>query len=203
MLPADNWAERKLSAIKNREQEDRDYLFITSCIGSIGEDINAMRENAQEITYRTMRKHCDLSAFAEEMGYDRRKDQGLTLKDDFHVAYYKSTYMGCPCYFLVHSAIEYIWVKVDEWIPARETLNFYSDPGHAWLEVPRYYLSRLGIEKEISTSSYRYLGMVYLEKHADAAKFINALRKRKSPIPPLKEVVQENTPIRQYPPYRV
>ena len=110
LLAADNWAERKLRAIKTRGDNPlKPYTFETSCVAAQGADIDKMREGAMEVTYRTMLKYCDLETFAEEMQYEKRADLGLTLKNDLHVAYYKSTYQGQPCYFLVHSHIEYIW----------------------------------------------------------------------------------------------
>jgi hypothetical protein len=85
-------------------------LYTTCCIHSTGEAINAMKDKAREITYRTFRKHCpDLDTWAQGMGYFLHTAQGLTLKNDWHVAYFKSEYQGKPCYYLVHSAIEHIW----------------------------------------------------------------------------------------------
>lgn len=84
--------------------------YRTCCVNSTAEAINAMVDDAKEITYKTFRKYChDLDAWAEGMSYFLHYRQGLTLKRDWHVAYYKSTYKGEPCYYLVHSAIEHIW----------------------------------------------------------------------------------------------
>jgi len=60
-----------------------------------------------EVSYRTMRRRCvGLADKAKELGYDR----WLPLKRDWHVAYFRSYYRGRPCYYMVWSAIEYIWV---------------------------------------------------------------------------------------------
>jgi len=73
--------------------------------------LNQMTESAREISYRTMQKHCqELGRWALDKGYKLFPSKGLTLKNDWHVAYYKSTYNGRPCYYLVWSAIEFIWV---------------------------------------------------------------------------------------------
>jgi hypothetical protein len=82
-----------------------------------------------------------------------------------------------------------------------EKYNFYSDPGHAWLEVPIAELKKLGIEKEISGFSYKKGYMAYLEEDCDATAFIKA--KEKAEDKPflkdrIREVYQENTPIRDY-----
>jgi len=85
-------------------------LYTTCCIHSTGEAINAMKDKAREITYRTFRKNTEgLDDWALAMGYVLHPSQGLTLKRDWHVGYYKSEYNGKPCYYLTHSAIEHIW----------------------------------------------------------------------------------------------
>ncbi len=88
----------------------KEYQFHTSCVHSTAELIDDMCEHAVEITYETMLRHCDLPSWAKQMLYEKRKDQGLTLKGDWHVTYHKSRYGGVSCYYLVHSAIEHIWV---------------------------------------------------------------------------------------------
>lgn len=71
-----------------------------------------MNDAAKDVTYRTFRKHCaEVAEWAKKMKYDQRKSQGLTLKDDWHVGYYRSVFQGKACYFIRHSHIEYIWVK--------------------------------------------------------------------------------------------
>ena len=50
-------------------------------------------------------------------------------------------------------------------------MKWYSDSGHAWLEVERKELSRLKISKEISEYSYQHGTKVYLEEDCDANVF--------------------------------
>ena len=50
-------------------------------------------------------------------------------------------------------------------------MKWYSDSGHAWLEVERKELSRLKISKEISEYSYQHGTKVYLEEVCDANVF--------------------------------
>ena len=70
-----------------------------------------MAESAKSISYRTFRKYADgLDEIAKNMGYELRPTQGLTLKNDWHVAYFKGVYDKNPCVFMVHSCIEYIWI---------------------------------------------------------------------------------------------
>ena len=87
-----------------------DYVYWTDCVSSVGSLINEMRDDERdlEVTYETMRAHCEgLLLWATGMGYDR----WLPLSKDWAVGYYKSFYAGAPCYYLRHSAIEYIWIK--------------------------------------------------------------------------------------------
>lgn len=56
------------------------------------------------------------------------------------------------------------------------TFVWYSDPGHAWLEVPRSWLDVLGVAGDISKYSYIDGDAAYLEEDCDAATFLNAFR---------------------------
>lgn len=90
-----------------------DFWYHTSCVQAKGDDINDMRHHSGmvEVTYQTMRRHCvDLMVWARSMGYDR----WLPLSKDPIVSYHKSTYRGKLCYYLVHSAIEHIWLQPEE-----------------------------------------------------------------------------------------
>lgn len=60
----------------------------------------------------------------------------------------------------------------------RKIFNWYSDPGHAWLEVTRAELISLGIENRISGYSYQKFDFVYLEEDSDAGIFIDAWERR-------------------------
>lgn len=91
------------------------YRYITSCATIRKEDVphlEKMVDDAKSITYQTFRRHCrgpDLTEWVESHGYTRR-GLGIHLKKDRCVSYYKSRFKGAPCYFLVWSAIDFIWV---------------------------------------------------------------------------------------------
>ena len=88
------------------------YRYEICCVDSTGELIDAMKDDAQDVTYRTFRAHCEgVDEWAKSKGYDRRSNQGLTLKADWAVSYHKGIYDGRPCYFLCWSGIEYIWTE--------------------------------------------------------------------------------------------
>lgn len=54
--------------------------------------------------------------------------------------------------------------------------TFYSDPGHAWLAVPRAELVELGIITKISHYSYQRGDTVYLEEDCDYSTYAEALK---------------------------
>jgi hypothetical protein len=89
----------------------RPYSYTTCCIHSTAEAIAAMVEGARDVTLRTVRQHCDISKWERASGYDTGGQRGgLRLRHDYHVSYSKSRYEGRPCYYICHSAIEYIWI---------------------------------------------------------------------------------------------
>lgn len=78
------------------------------------------------------------------------------------------------------------------------TYRFISDPGHAWLEVPRAELDALGITHKISEYSYQKGELAYLEEDCDFAVFHAAKTARAEPVQ-YNEIYQENTFIRNLP----
>lgn len=88
---------------------NRPYRYETDCTRSDGDSINRMREGAKPVSLSTVLRYCDgVRAWAKKLGYGR--DTGLTLERDWHLSFHKSVYRGLPCYYIVHSAIEHIWV---------------------------------------------------------------------------------------------
>ena len=89
------------------------YTYLTNCTEtplSEVEDLEDMIEDAREIKYITFMKYVwylELKRIFPQ--YCHRKDQGLTLKNDWHVRYFRSWYKGQRCVYIVHSAIEYIF----------------------------------------------------------------------------------------------
>ncbi len=57
-------------------------------------------------------------------------------------------------------------------------LNFHSDPGHGWLEIPTSVLVQLGIQTKISAYSYidTYGQTAFLEEDCDAGVLMDALK---------------------------
>lgn len=85
--------------------------FITSCVDC--QDVNALHDmidHAREISYRTFRKYVNTREVSRDFGYDR----WLSLKNDYAVSFHKSRFQGKLCYYMRHSAIEYIYQKGEE-----------------------------------------------------------------------------------------
>lgn len=87
------------------------YQFATTCINAHGPDIENMKDNARQITYRTFVRHVPLpnvKAALEQAGLFTSKPP---LREDHHVRFYKGKYQGKPCVFLDHSSIEFVWTQ--------------------------------------------------------------------------------------------
>jgi hypothetical protein len=95
--------------------QQRKYVYETSCVDIsclLADKLTEMIDNATDSNYNAMLRNCKgLLEWAREKGYERSVRQGLTLKNDWHVSYHRSTFMGQPCFYLVWSAIEFIWVR--------------------------------------------------------------------------------------------
>lgn len=81
-----------------------------------------MKEQEREITWETFRSHVPVSSVQDVFPmYSYRGEHynpwgeltiGFHIKDDWGVTFHKSKYRGKKCYFITHSAIEYIWTEV-------------------------------------------------------------------------------------------
>ena len=82
------------------------YTFKTDCTSATGADIQEMIDRSRQITWETIRKRVGPEVIRDTFG-----NPTPALKDDWAVNFYKSTYRGTPCYFIEHSAIEYVFTK--------------------------------------------------------------------------------------------
>ncbi|AVK09265.1 TPA: hypothetical protein L6A41_31425 [Pseudomonas aeruginosa] len=92
------------------------FEYYTRCIDlhdgesarSKGQAISDLVEAARKITFKSLAKHVTgLEELNQQLGYGR----GLRLQDDYHVTYWKGVYRGEPAYFLIHSAIEHVFIR--------------------------------------------------------------------------------------------
>ena len=84
------------------------YVFTTTCVNSRADLILDMVDRAHEVTWSTFTRHVprhELRAFFPGPP---------ALERDYHVKFYSSRFNGRRCYFLVHSAIEYVWTEAEE-----------------------------------------------------------------------------------------
>ena len=81
--------------------------------------------------------------------------------------------------------------------------KFYSDPGHGWLAVKRWYLHELKIADKITPFSYQKGETVYLEEDQDVDTFFKAFKERWGVDPTTIEGSSTNkqSPIRSYASY--
>jgi len=85
--------------------------YLTNCVGSDARSINNMIEASREISYRTFLRYVSLDELLSLFPcYAKNCREGLTLKNDWHVGYFKSEYRNRPCVYICHSAIEYVFV---------------------------------------------------------------------------------------------
>jgi hypothetical protein len=59
---------------------------------------------------------------------------------------------------------------------APRTFNFYVDPGHGWVKVPKKLLKKLEIDEKITAYSYMRNDQAYLEEDLDLSTFIKAMQ---------------------------
>jgi hypothetical protein len=84
--------------------------YVTCCINSTAGAIQDMIDLERQVTYRTALKRIGRAELARTFpDYDWHRRGGLTMKRDWHVGYYRSRYLGRPCYFVRWSAIEFIF----------------------------------------------------------------------------------------------
>lgn len=88
-------------------------VFVTRCVEANGDDINEMTDIPQQQGLSTAHF---IETVAKKAGIDKQVldmlgyDSKRAFAKDWHMTAAKSLYQGIPCYYLVHSAIEYIFV---------------------------------------------------------------------------------------------
>jgi hypothetical protein len=94
------------------------YTYLTCCVDvhrSEADVLHATIEARQEISRRTFMSKVSRAEMADLFPgylwnpYDRGR--GLRMADDFCVSYYRSTWKGKRCYYVLWSGIEFIFVE--------------------------------------------------------------------------------------------
>ena len=92
----------------------RPFKYACNCTDMYdGEPIQDMVDIEREITWETLLKHVSVEEINEIFPF-YLDCPGLSLKSDYAVQFCKSKFEGKPCYFIRHSAIEYIFLKEEE-----------------------------------------------------------------------------------------
>jgi len=98
------------------------FYYETCCVNSTAKLINAMTDRAREVTWATFRRHVHWTevrgvfpfySYHGEL-HNPETDEltaPMHIKDDFAVRFCKSRYDGRPCYYIIHSGIEYIFTE--------------------------------------------------------------------------------------------
>lgn len=79
--------------------------------------------------------------------------------------------------------------------------DFYSDPGHAWLKVPKQLLAKLGISSKITPYSYERGNFAYLEEDSDAYLFIKTMKEHGFTVAFKEHFTNRSSKIRNYSSY--
>ena len=84
------------------------FQYKTCCVDApSGEVITDMVDIARQITINTFFRHVSRKEVSEMLGYDKF----LRISQDYCVSFWKSKFMGELCYYVQHSAIEYIYTE--------------------------------------------------------------------------------------------
>lgn len=87
--------------------------FVSDCVGWPRQHVAElcdMQERGKEVSYRTFAGRIgrdNVRELAQNLGYGN--SGRLTLAKDYAVRFYRSTLYGVTVYYLVHSAIEYVF----------------------------------------------------------------------------------------------
>lgn len=91
------------------------YRFHIRCVEADGGDITAMTEDpsSREVEYGELAMNVpeeELRTAFPTYDWDDPAEE-LTLESDWAVSYWQSVYRGEPCYYVVHSAIEHVFLE--------------------------------------------------------------------------------------------
>ena len=118
-------ADRKSNELKtSMEPEEGKFIYFGCCINMKGEDVDRMvdsnkwegkdTQEQRAMELKEIREKCsNVDEWAKTMGYVEKSEDGLTLENDWSLAYGKGEIRGVWCYWIEHSRIEYVWIDPD------------------------------------------------------------------------------------------
>lgn len=91
------------------------YSYVTSCVESNNQSITDMIESPveEEVSYEEFMSNVsrdEIKSLFPIYDWEEGTD-GFTLQNDYHVSYHKSKFEGYDCYYMVHSAIEWVFIR--------------------------------------------------------------------------------------------
>jgi len=94
------------------------------------EVMDQMDDDKESVDYEEFAENVEHGDVVEQLGYS----DDLPLSEDWHVGFYKSLYGGLPCYLLVHSECDFIFLRPKD----AQMLHEQFDPGMSELEWRRH-----------------------------------------------------------------
>ena len=90
------------------------FRYYCNCVNWDSSDLEGLEsivDNSTEITYHEMLEEVSLEQLHDIFPF--YEDCPLTMEKDWSVRYHRSEYNGKPCVYVLHSAIEYVFVPCD------------------------------------------------------------------------------------------
>ena len=92
----------------------RGFNYFNNCVGIGSKDVPALHQmidRARDIKWETLIKHIRTEQVRSLFPDYEYNGNGLHIKDDWAVSFCKSRFRGKVCYYIRHSAIEYIFLR--------------------------------------------------------------------------------------------
>ena len=100
-----------------------EWAYYKCCVDFQQRDVDQledMMDAGHEVTYdflvTNVGKYVVQDVFPD-YNWTNDPNEGLMMKNDWHVRYFQSTFLKTPCFYIVHSAIEYIFLPRDANVP--------------------------------------------------------------------------------------
>jgi len=87
------------------------YTYFTCCVNADGDSIQDMIDVASDIEASTFFRHVSRMDVYDILGGGGVYSRKFPIIKDWHVRYHKSKYQGKPCYYVVWSCIEFVFIK--------------------------------------------------------------------------------------------
>lgn len=78
------------------------------------------------------------------------------------------------------------------------TLNYFTDPGHGWIEAPIQLLKQLGIVNKITSYSYRKGNTAFLEEDCDSVPSFDGANQTRRKYDIIEHHTNNDSKIRDY-----